>query len=71
MKCFSDEPKVEEFSRGNPANEEIALRCSKQMRGDSQIWSVKSKVFHTAVPCLAAFLRYVVLMIDFHSGSLD
>jgi hypothetical protein len=71
MKCFSNRLEVEKFSQGNPANEENALRCSKQMRGDSQIWSVKSKVFHTAVPCLAAFLRYVVLMIDFYSGSLD
>jgi hypothetical protein len=71
MKCPSNKLRVEKLSQADHANDENELRCSKQMRGDPQIWSVKSKVFHTALPCLAAFLRYVVLMIDFYSGSLD
>jgi folate-dependent tRNA-U54 methylase TrmFO/GidA len=71
MKCPSNKLQVEKLSEAHHANNENELRCSKQMRGDSQIWSVKSKLFHTVVPCLAAFLRYVVLMIDFYSGSLD
>lgn len=71
MKCSSNKLHVESLSQKDPMNDENRLKCSKQMRGDSQIWSVKSKVSHTAVPCLAAFLRYVVLMIDFYSGSLD
>jgi hypothetical protein len=71
MKCSSNKLQVEKLSQKDPMNDENALRHSKQMRGDSQVWSVKSKVFHTAVPCLAAFLRYVVLMNEFYSGSLD
>ncbi|KEY81983.1 MFS polyamine transporter [Aspergillus fumigatus] len=56
MKCSSNKLQVESLSQKDPMNDENRLKCSKQMRGDSQIWSVKSKVSHTAVPCLAAFL---------------
>ncbi|RHZ62845.1 hypothetical protein CDV55_105833 [Aspergillus turcosus] len=56
MKCPTNKLQVEKLSEADHTNDENELRCSKQMRGGSQIWSVKSKLFHTVVPCLAAFL---------------
>ncbi|KAF4219056.1 hypothetical protein CNMCM5878_003911 [Aspergillus fumigatiaffinis] len=56
MKCSSNKLQVEKLSQADPRDDGDALRCGKRTREDPQIWSTKSKIFHTVVPCLAAFL---------------